>query len=54
MRHVFDVPDQWLSKIRKITRLCEPVIHLQIDIGSVVTSPWWTDIIVPDALQIGW
>src|ERR1051326_6764679 len=37
----------------QVARLCRPVVHLGVDVQRPVRAPGRTDLVVPDALEIG-
>ena len=37
---------------REVSIFGQPVIFLSVDIGSIVTAPGWTEVGVPNTLQV--
>ena len=51
--HALHLVDQRNGALGKVGGFSHPVIHLQVDVGRVLTSPDRVRILVPNALQIG-
>ena len=46
--------DQWLMKFAQIAWFCNPVIHLDIYVGVVVSVPRGVETVGPQSLQVRW
>ena len=43
---------QGLVHLRKVTCLRVPVVLLQVYVSGIVTAPWWSNMLIPQSLQI--
>src|SRR5208337_5581758 len=48
----FDQVEERTGGLLKVADLSRPVVHLKIDVGGVLTVPWRSHAVVPDALQV--
>ena len=49
-----DQIDEGLMKLGEIAGLCQPIIHLDVDIEVIVRGPWRLFISIPNTLQVRW